>query len=120
MTPYHHAVSSAKKFGGLPEDYLELHNWFDATKAFTGNWTHRALRHHAAGVAWAVTKFGSTLRNSEEKKVPIKSLAEQHVEEDCGFIPTVQDWLQPILEKPKDWMLRVAKKSIESDLKISE
>jgi hypothetical protein len=23
--PYQHAVSSARKFGGIPEDYVEIH-----------------------------------------------------------------------------------------------
>ena len=26
---YHHALSSAKKWGGTAEDYMQLHNWFD-------------------------------------------------------------------------------------------
>lgn len=24
---YHHAQSSARSFGGVPEDYLAIHNW---------------------------------------------------------------------------------------------
>jgi hypothetical protein len=31
-TPYHHALSSVKKWGGNVEDYLPLHDWFDASK----------------------------------------------------------------------------------------
>lgn len=27
--PFHHALSSARKWGGRPEDYLAIHNWFD-------------------------------------------------------------------------------------------
>lgn len=120
MTPYHHALSSAKRFGGAAEDYIEIHNWFDETKGFTGDWTHRALRHHSAGVEWAIERFGHTVLNSDNKKVPVKFVAEQHVEEDCGFIPTVQDWLGKLSDNPEDWMLRVAKKRIEHELKIGE
>ena len=29
---WHHAMSSARKFGGEPENYIEIHNWFDASK----------------------------------------------------------------------------------------
>jgi hypothetical protein len=29
---YHHAVSSARKFGGVPEDYTAVHSWFDRSK----------------------------------------------------------------------------------------
>jgi hypothetical protein len=64
MTPYKHAISSAKKFGGIPMDYAEIHNWFDETKQYTGDWTHRALRHHSAGVEWAIQKFGHAIRVS--------------------------------------------------------
>ena len=30
--PYHHAVRSARLFGGRPEDYLAIHVWFDESK----------------------------------------------------------------------------------------
>ena len=30
--PYHHALSSVKKWGGTAEDYLPLHQWFDESK----------------------------------------------------------------------------------------
>lgn len=118
MTPYHHAISSVKKFGGVAEDYIEVHNWFDETKSFTGNWTHRALRHHSAGVEWAVQKFGHALDNSDGRRIPVKFIAEQHVTEDCGFIPTVQDWLGGLLNAPAPWMLRVTKKHVEHELQI--
>lgn len=108
MTPYKHAMSSAMKHGGVPEDYIELHDWFDETKAFTGDWTHRALRHHSAGIQWAIERFGHSIVNQNGKAVPVKLLAEQHVQEDCGFIPTPQDWLKGLRREPADWMLRVA------------
>lgn len=110
MTPYMHAVSSAKKFGGEPEDYIEIHDWFDCTKQYTGEFTHRAMRHHAAGIQWCIEHFGHAIR-VKTKLVPVKLIAEQHVMEDCGFIPTIQDWMQPIKENPQDWMLKVQKKT---------
>lgn len=48
--PYHHALSSAKRFGGVPEDYLAIHSWFDASKELMCDPRHRALRHHAQGI----------------------------------------------------------------------
>lgn len=111
MTPFAHAESSAKKWGGDPNDYIEIHNWLDETKQFTGDWTHRALRHHAAGIEWVIEKFGHYLSNINGKYIPIKMIAERHIQEDCGFIPTAQDWLKQI--EPKPWMLRVAKKSTQ-------
>jgi len=107
MTPFKHAQSSAAKWGGTPECYIHLHNWFDDTKKYTGDWSHRALRHHAAGIAEAVEKFGDSITNSKGQQIPTRMLAEQHVTEDCGFIPTVQDWLRPLFKNPEAWMLKV-------------
>lgn len=111
MTPWKHAESSAAKWGGEPEDYIEIHDWFDETKQYTGDFTHRAMRHHSAGVQWCIETFGHSIITSEGRVVPVKMIAEQHVTEDCGFIPTVQDWLQPLKANPDGWMLKVQTKS---------
>lgn len=119
MTPYHHAVSSSKKWGGHPSEYMPIHEWFDITKACTGNFSHRALRHHAWGIQECVEKFGHALWLKSGKPVPTRLIAEQHVTEDCGFIPTVQDWLRPVVDHPAEWMLKVQTKSVV-DLVIAE
>jgi hypothetical protein len=120
MTPWHHAVSSAKKWGGVPNDYIELHDWFDATKQFTGDWTHRALRHHSLGVQEAIEKFGHSIPNSLGQDIPTKLIAEQHVIEDCGFIPTPKDYLDILAAHPKHWMLQVGKKSTTVSMEIAD
>ena len=46
--PFHHALSSAKKWGGSPEDYLLLHQWMDQSKAADADFRHLTppfLRH---------------------------------------------------------------------------
>ena len=91
--PFHHALKSVKKFGGCVEDYLGIHNWFDATKAHYGDFRHRALRHHTLGIFECEEKFGVTIENLDGKTVPVRLVAEQHVNDDCGFVPTVADWL---------------------------
>ena len=48
--PYHHALSSVKKWGGTVEDYLACHEFFDASKLILADFRHRALRHHAEGI----------------------------------------------------------------------
>jgi hypothetical protein len=95
MTPYKHAQGSVAKWGGSPEDYIELHDWFDETKMFTGDWTHRALRHHSAGIQWAIQKFGHAIKISTGHAIPTKLIAEQHIMEDCGFIPTPAHYPSP-------------------------
>ncbi|MBY0561525.1 hypothetical protein [Hyphomicrobium sp.] len=105
--PHFHAVSSARMFGGKPEDYLEIHNWFDATKESFADFRHRALRHHAEGIFECERVFGVTLTNSDGKTVPVRYVAEQHVMEDLGQIPTIADWLSKITPEP--WMARATK-----------
>ena len=61
--PYHHALSSVRKWGGQVEDYLPIHNWFDSTKAHMADFRHRALRHHAEGIFLMESIFGMTLEN---------------------------------------------------------
>jgi Domain of unknown function (DUF6915) len=51
---YHHAVSSARRFGGTPEAYQPIHDWLDASKMIIADFRHRALRHHAEGCFAAV------------------------------------------------------------------
>ena len=100
--PIKHAESSARKFGGKSEDYLAIHNWFDESKSFFTDFRHRALRHHAEGIFLAERIFGVTIVNSDGELVPVRYVGEQHVKEDLGRIPTVQDWLTQI--SPQRWM----------------
>ena len=59
--PYHHALSSVRKWGGSIEDYSRIHSWFDESKLIIADFRHRALRHHAEGIFMAETIFGSTI-----------------------------------------------------------
>jgi len=101
--PYHHAESSARKFGGSPGEYLDLHEWFDASKQYMADFRHRALRHHSAGIFMLEEAFGTTIMLSTGRVLPVRFIGEQHVLEDLGRIPTVQDWLGKI--QPEPWML---------------
>jgi hypothetical protein len=107
MNPYHHALSSAKKYGGQWSDYYAIHAWFDASKAHYADFRHRAHRHHSLGIFECEEKFGSTVTNSAGALIPTRFIGEQHVLEDCGRIPSLQDWLGCL--KPETWMLKVAK-----------
>lgn len=118
MNPYHHSLSSARKYGGEPEDYLELHQWFDASKALFPDFRHRALRHHTEGIFLAETIFGPFIESSAGRKVPTRFLGEQHVQEDLGRIPTVQDWL--VCLRPVAWMMRVGLTSAELEGECAE
>ena len=47
--------------------------------------------------------FGTTLTLSTGRVLPVRFIGEQHVLEDLGRIPTIQDWLGKI--QPESWML---------------
>jgi hypothetical protein len=111
-TPYHHARSSAKKWGGTVTDYLAIHEWFDATKSHVGDFRHRALRHHTLGIFEAAERFGNAehcIVNGDGRSVPVRLIGEQHVVEDCGYLPTPQDWLRHLAPQP--WMNQPVKLS---------
>lgn len=100
--PYHHALSSAKKWGGKPEDYQAIHDWFDESKKMWADPRHRALRHHAEGIFMCEKIFGHTITNSNGRVIPVRWVGEQHVLEDLGRIPSIQDWYSNIT--PQKWM----------------
>ena len=105
MNPLYHARVSVKKWGGVVEDYLPIHNWFDESKITFADARHRALRHHAFGIFQCEKQFGQAITNADGKNVPTRLIGEQHVREDCGGkIPSVQDWLESI--QPQSWMNR--------------
>jgi hypothetical protein len=101
--PYHHALSSAKRFGGGVDDYVRLHQWFDATKAHIADARHRLLRHHSFGIFIAEQKFGATRRTPSGKVIPPRPVAKQHVQEDFSFIPSVAQCFAGLEVQP--WML---------------
>jgi Domain of unknown function (DUF6915) len=102
MKPFCHAKNSAKKFGGEPEEYMPIHEFMDSSKATIGDMRHRAILHSAFGIFVAERVFGSVMTNSEGRKVSVRDIAEDHVIEDLGFIPSVENWLAHVKMEP--WM----------------
>lgn len=102
MKPWNHALSSVHKWGGVPEDYLDIHNFIDSSKAHIADMRHRALFHSTFGI-WLVERvYGTVLTTSAGATVSTRDVAERHVFEDMGTIPTVADWLR---EMPiEEWM----------------
>ena len=100
--PYHHSISSSRKWGGEPDEYQKIHDWFDESKAMIADFRHRALRHHTEGIFLCERIFGTTITLSTGKVIPVRWIGEQHVREDMGCIPTAEDWLKAI--KPAKWM----------------
>ena len=104
--PYHHALSSVKKWGGTVEDYLEIHAWYDQSKEIIADFRHRAMR-HAAGIWQSEAIFGPTITLATGRIIPTRWVGEQHVKEDLGFIPSFTDWVKAI--RPEPWMGRTTR-----------
>jgi hypothetical protein len=81
-----------------------------------GDFRHRALRHHTQGIFECERVFGQTIANSGGREIPVRWVAEQHVIEDLGFLPTLSDWLSCI--QPKPWMTRSRRLSADIEEKV--
>lgn len=101
--PYIHAKSSARRFGGTPEDYLDIHEMFDSSKSALADVRHRAVFHSAFGIFVIEKIFGSTRVNSEGKTYSVRDIGEQHVMEDLGQIPSLEQWMKGAPIEP--WMM---------------
>ena len=105
MKPEIHARSSVRKFGGVIEDYLEIHDFMDLSKGALPDNRHRALTHNSWFLSNVLERvFGHTITNSNGRIVSVRDIGEQHILEDFGgrFIPTAQDYLQEM--EIKSWM----------------
>ena len=102
MKPHIHARNSARKYGGRPEDYLPIHDTIDSSKSAHASVRHRAVMHSAFGVYLVERIHGHTLVNSEGRTVSVRDVAEDHVLEDLGTIPSLDDWLRNLPVEP--WM----------------
>lgn len=119
--PYIHAQSSAKRFGGQWEDYIEIHELMDSSKAVIADNRHRALTHNSWFIATIIPKvFGEVFaRKSDGINVSSRDVAELHVLEDYRkrFIPAAADFLFRIPFEP--WMQNGEKGSPESYKQLS-
>jgi uncharacterized protein YbcV (DUF1398 family) len=103
--PHIHAISSAKKFGGKMEDYMEIHAKMDCSKGYVADNRHRVLTHTMFWVKEVmIPLYGEVITNSDGKIVSVKDVCEQHILEDYRqkFIPTPQDFIENM--EFKDWM----------------
>lgn len=94
MKPYIHAKGSVRKWGGTVDDYLKFHNWFDQTKAHVADMRHRAILHNAFGIFLLEQQFGVYFTNSEGKVCQVRDIGEQHVIEDLGRIPSLDECMK--------------------------
>jgi hypothetical protein len=71
---------------------------------------HRAALHHAFGCYLVERVFGHTIVNSDGREVSTRDIAEEHIQEDLGFLPSLEDWLDELpLSKWHGGIHRLAK-----------
>jgi len=106
-----HCRISARRWGGVEDDYREIHDFIDSTKVLCADNRHRIL-HTMWGVNEVIVPiFGHTLINSDGKEVNVKDMCERdHLLVDFAnkFIPTLGDFVENI-----DVDTRVLAKQIE-------
>jgi hypothetical protein len=103
--PIYHAISSAKKYGGTPEEYIDIHDFMDSSKGALPDNRHRALTHNSWFISNVIEKvFGFSRTNSAGRIYSTRQIAEDHVLEDYNmrYIPTAQDFLGNI--SWQEWM----------------
>jgi len=102
VKPHIHSSVSVKLFGGKPEDYQKIHDFMDISKSSHADVRHRSILHHALGAYIAEMVFGITIVNSDGKTVSVRDVAEQHIIDDLGKIPSVTDWMNEM--SVQSWM----------------
>lgn len=131
MHPVTHAESSARRYGGVMEDYLPIHNLMDSSKAAFPDNRHRALTHNNWFFFIVERIFGEEIEltctgGQGKTECPVlmgtdfecfacggrgvsggakvRYICEQHVLEDFGnkYIPTVADYLEGM--EFQEWM----------------
>jgi len=107
---FRHAERSVARFGGVVDDYLPIHEKMDQSKMSHAEVTHRAVFHSSYGIYLIEDLFGRTLVNADGNTVCVRDVAEQHVLDDLGFIPSLDAWLQLIPVQP--WMMGVRTKKV--------
>lgn len=120
MKPLYHARASVRRYGGQLEDYEEIHNFIDSSKMCLGDMRHRALFHSTLGCFLVEKIYGLSLMNSDGKEISTRQIAEDHVKEDLGFLPTPEQWLKNLPLEP--WMLggEVPKLKIKTNQKLED
>ncbi len=107
--PLKHAMSSARLFGGEPEDYLHVHTVMDSSKLFLADWRHRALLHNTFGIHVFEQLIGASFkRKSDGVSVCTRTVISQHIMEDLGAIPTAGEFLRDM--PLRQWMAGISAK----------
>lgn len=132
INSWYHAKASAKKYGGHPNQYIDIHEFIDSSKRIVGDVRHRSMYHHTEGVWLCQRIFGRTIQvggkyvpqeinyiteNTEPsitgpnleiidygpiREIPVRLIAELHIMQDLGWIPSPSDYIKNM--ELQQWM----------------
>jgi hypothetical protein len=102
MKPFLHGRIHAKKYGGTPDDYADIDDFIDSSKIAFPDIRHRAILHSSFGCFLVEQMFGRTRINSSGITYSPRDIAEDHIIQDLGFIPTPEAYLKNMTAEP--WM----------------
>lgn len=108
MKPYLHANIDIKMFGGIKEDYMDIHEFIDSSYHVIPDIRHRALLHNQFGLMLVERLFGQYRINSDNREYSPRDVAENHILGDLGMIPTVEHYFKNMKIQP--WMSGTLKK----------
>jgi hypothetical protein len=111
MKPFIHGRAHAHKYGGCPDDYADIDDFIDSSKISFPDIRHRAILHSSFGCYLVEQMFGRTRFNSAGREYSPRDIAEDHIQQDLGFIPTVGDYLRNMTAQ--EWMSGTRKKQID-------
>lgn len=121
MNSWHHAQSAARKWGGVPEDYIEIEEFIDSSKKIIGDVRHRSVYHHTEGVWLCQRIFGRVIpveKTHKEVLVPVRMVAERHILEDLGWLPSPADYINHMAVSP--WMSGAQRKELDLSVILGE
>lgn len=81
---------------------MDIHDFLDQTKMCHADMRHRAILHNTLGCFLVEQMFGATRMNSAGRTYSPRDVAEQHILEDLGRIPSVSNYLDNMKLQP--WM----------------
>ena len=90
-----------------------MHEFIDSSKKVIGDVRHRSMYHHTLGVWLCQEVFGRTLTIPKEHgpvEVPVRLIAERHVLEDLGWLPSPKDYIDGMAISP--WMSGAQRKEL--------
>lgn len=97
MKPFQHARITANAIGGTWRDYVALHTAFDRSKGAYGKMLHRSVLHSDLGIETVLRIMGSVIRLHDGTTVDAAAVGDQHVRDDLGFVPSVEEWVSALV-----------------------